>query len=83
MKVKLRKRQIRNKRVSLRLDYSPPLINPQTGKKSRFETLHLYLYQKPGTPTEKQHNKETEQLAENIRARRQLDLQIQLHGSVE
>lgn len=42
--------------------------------------LQLYIYDKPKVEMERLHNKETLQLAENIRARRQLDLQAQLHG---
>jgi predicted patatin/cPLA2 family phospholipase len=74
------KTPIRNGRLRLRLDYYPALIDPLKGKETRYENLKLYLYAKPQTGLEKNHNKETEQLAENIRARRQLDLQSQLHG---
>lgn len=80
MKVSLRKRQLRNNRTRLYFDYYPPLLNPQTGKKSRKEILKLYIYDKPKSDAEKLHNKETMQLAENVRARRQLDLQSQLLG---
>ncbi len=80
MKVSIRKRPLTNEKVRLNLDYYPPVIDPVSGKKSRFENLKLYLYVKPKTETERDHNRETENLAENIRARRQLDLQTQVHG---
>lgn len=80
MKVTLRQRLLKHNRTRLYLDYYPPLHNPKTGKESRKEILKLYIYSKPKTETEKLHNKETLQLAENVRARRQLDLQSQLHG---
>lgn len=80
MKVTLRKRPLSNNRSRLYFDYYPPLLNPKTGKKARKEILKLYTYDKPKTETEQLHNKETWQLAENLRARRQLDLQTQLHG---
>ncbi|GAB3916980.1 site-specific integrase [Mucilaginibacter boryungensis] len=67
-------------RVALLLDYSPKVINLVTGKKRRFEYLKLYLFVQPKTNLEKQHNRETEHLAENIRAHRQLDMQAALHG---
>ncbi|HEY4325167.1 MAG TPA: site-specific integrase [Mucilaginibacter sp.] len=80
MKVTIRKKPLVKNRTRLILDYYPKLIDPSTGKKRRFENLRLFLYNTPKTALEKQHNKETEQLAENIRARKQLDLQSELHG---
>lgn len=67
-------------RTRLILDYYPPLLDPASGKKSRYENLKLYLYNHPETSVERLHNKETAQLAENIRARKQLDLQSELNG---
>src|SRR3569833_908520 len=80
MKVTIRKKPLAKNRTRLILDYYPALTDPATRKKKRFENLRLFIYNDPNTPTERQHNKETEQLAENIRARRQLDLQSELHG---
>jgi integrase len=80
MKVTLRKKQLVKERVSLRLDYYPALLDPIKNKKIRFESLKLILYQKPKNAEERKHNKETTQLAENIRAKRQLDLQSEVHG---
>lgn len=67
-------------RHSLFLDYYPPILHPETGKETRREFLKLYLIDKPKNPFDKQHNKETQLLAENIRAKRQLELQAGNYG---
>lgn len=51
-------------------------------KKRTYEFLRLYLYDKPKNFLEKEHNKETEQLAEAIRAQKILDIQSRKHGFV-
>lgn len=63
------------KRASLLLDYYPPLVNPQSGKKTRFQFTGLFVYIKPTNPGERNHNRETWQQAEAVRAQRQLDVQ--------
>jgi len=80
MKITLRKTQLVREREGLKLDYYPALLNPLTGKKSRYENLKLFVYQNPKKNEERKHNKDTMQLAENIRAKRQLDLQSEVHG---
>ncbi len=67
-------------RHSLFLDFYPPILHPETGKPTRREFLKLYLMDKPKNPFDKQHNKETQALAENIRAKRQLELQAGDYG---
>jgi integrase len=79
-KVTLRMKRISGKRQSLYLDFYPPIPNPETGKLTRREFLGLYIFEKPKTPLDKQHNKETEALAENIRARRQIEIQNGQYG---
>lgn len=79
-KVKLRQRAISGNRQSLYLDFYPPIPHPETGKPTRREFLGLYIYEKPKTPIDKQHNKETLQLAENIRAKRQIEIQAGDYG---
>lgn len=74
-KVTLRKKAISGDRQSLYLDFYPEIIHPDTGKPTRREFLGLYLYNKAKTPVDKQQNKETLQLAENIKAQRQLEIQ--------
>ena len=67
MKVTLRKRNQGGK-TWLYLDYY------ESGKR-RTETLKLFLFPKPKTQLEKQHNKETLQLAQSIEAQRILEIQ--------
>lgn len=52
------------------------------GKKRNYEFLKLYVYDKPKTNIEKEHNKETMQLAEAIKAQKILEVQSQAHGFV-
>lgn len=74
-KVKLRVKSISGNRKSLYLDFYPPIPHPETGKLTRREFLGLHLFEKAKTPLDKVHNKETEALAENIRAKRQIKIQ--------
>jgi len=60
--------------MSLYLDFYPAIVNRETGKSTRREFLGLILLDKPKTPTEKQHNKETLLLAEQIRQKRDNEL---------
>lgn len=57
-------------RHSLYLDFYPAIPNPKTDEPTRREFLGLYLYDKPKTPFDKQHNKETQDIAEQIRQRK-------------
>lgn len=79
-KVTLRQKAISKSRISLYLDFYPEIIHPDTGKPTRREFLGLYLYDKAKTPIEKLANKETAQLAENIKAQRQLEIQKSDYG---
>ncbi len=69
-KVKLRTKAISGKRQSLYLDFYPAIPHPETGEPTRREFLGMYLYDKAKTPTDKQHNKDTQQIAEQIRQKR-------------
>ena len=66
----------------LYLDFYPPIIHPETQKQTRREHLRLYVFEKPKAETEKEHNKETRILAENIRAQRQLEFQAGVYGFI-
>ena len=66
VKVKLRKFPITGNRQSLYIDYYPAIINPKNGKLTRREFLGMYILDNAKTPLEKQANKETIQLAEQI-----------------
>ena len=66
IKVTLRKKKITNaKRYSLYLDFYPP-INIGSSNETRREFLKMYLIANPKTEIEKQQNKETLSIANNI-----------------
>lgn len=71
IKVKLRKRKISGNRQSLYLDFYPAIPHPETGEPTRREFLKMYLLDKAKNPIHKQGNKETLQLAEQIRQKRE------------
>lgn len=72
MKVTLRKRE-KNGKISLYLDYY------HRGKR-KYEYLRLYLTPKPKSLVDRDTNKKTLELAENIRAKRQLEIQNGIYG---
>jgi integrase len=74
IKVKLRQKKISQNRQSLYLDFYPAIIHPETGKLTRREFLKLYLYNNTRNPIDKQHNKETLQIAQQIRQKRENSL---------
>ena len=71
IKVTLRKRPISKGRQSLYLDFYPAIIHPETGQETRREFLKLYILNRPKTPIEKQSNKETMWIADQIRQKRE------------
>ncbi len=71
IKVTLRQKSISKERQSLYLDFYPPIPNTETGEPTRREFLGLYLFDKPKSVVDKMHNKETLQLAEQIRQKRE------------
>lgn len=80
IKVTLRFKEITGDRHSLYLDFYPPIPHPDTGEDTRREFLKLYVYDKPKTPFDKEHNKETKALAQAIRAKRQIEIQNKQYG---
>jgi integrase len=80
MKVSLREKKISGGRRSLYLDFYPPIISPETGKPTRREFLNLYIFERPKTDPEKIQNRDTKQLADNIRAKRQIEIQSGAYG---
>lgn len=70
-KVSLRQKKISKGRESLYLDFYPPIPHPETGEPTRREFLGLYIYEKPKTPIDKQHNTETLKIGESIRQKRE------------
>lgn len=77
MKVTLRKKKLEGNKVRLYLDLYDPT---NFGQKRKRESIGLFLYTNPKTPIDKNHNKETLQLAESIKAKRQLELQSSTNG---
>ena len=69
-KVTLRRKSISKDRQSLYLDFYPAIINPETGKTTRRMFLGLYLHDKPKNAEEKKQNKESLEIAEQIRTNR-------------
>lgn len=73
-KVKLRQKAISGNRKSLYLDFYPAIPHPETGKPTRREFLGMYLRLKSKNPLDKLHNNETLQTAEQIRQKRENEL---------
>lgn len=71
VKIKLRYRPISKGRKSLRLDFYPSILAPETNKRIRFETLGMYIYSEPKTLAQKRHNDTTMAQAEAIVGLRQ------------
>lgn len=67
----------RSTKVSLYLMYH---FGPN--QKREYEWLDLFLYHKPKTQIEKDHNKSTWQLAETIKAKKMVDAQTTAHGFI-
>ena len=71
-KVKLRQRLLPSGKITLYLDFYPPLRDPNTRKYVRHEYLGIYLVNKPKFQTDKEANKEKIRQAEAIRSEREL-----------
>lgn len=84
MKVHLRKRkQTKSGKISLYLEiYKGTIVTPEGKRKVQreYEYLNLYLEDKPQTPAQRQQNKQTLQLAEGIKAKRELEIKNGQHG---
>ena len=57
-KVTLRNKKITGGKLSLYLDYYPPIIDSKTAKETRREFLKLFVYENPKSTEEKKHNSE-------------------------
>ncbi len=78
--VKLYQRPIKNNKITLFLDYYPPIVHPVTRKRTRREFLKLRLFDKPKNIYEKNHNNDTMEIATKIRAERQIAIQERKYG---
>jgi integrase len=74
VKVTLRKKPISGKRHSLYLDFYPAVNNSENGEQTRREFLGMYIYDNARNPLDKVHNTNTLDLAEQIRQKREGDL---------
>lgn len=84
MKIHLRKRKhSKQGKTSLYLELYKGSTKNHDGKivgNREYEYLNLYLIDKPRNPIDKKHNKETLQLAENIKAKRELEIKNGEYG---
>src|SRR5690606_5730585 len=55
----------------LYLDFYPSIPHPETGEPTRREFLRLYIFEKPKSPIDKQHNADTLKIAQSIRQKRE------------
>ena len=79
-KGKLSEESLKNGRVLMVSLYL--MYNFGPNQRREYEFLNLALYDKPKNNLERDHNKETLQLAETIKAKRLLDVQATSHGFV-
>lgn len=82
IKVFLREKKLLHGKRGLYLDFYPPITHPETVKQTRREHLRLYVFEKPRNELEREHNKETRMLADNVKATRQLELQSGVYGFI-
>ena len=73
-KVKLRQRLLPSGKITLYLDFYPPLREPGTQNLVRHEYLGIYLVNKPKFASEKEANKEKIRHAEALRSERELSI---------
>jgi len=71
IKVSLREKKISGGKLSLYLDYYPPICIPGTKKTTRREFLNIYIYENPKNTNEKRHNTQMRFEAESIRQSRE------------
>ena len=79
-KVTLRSKKITDGKLSLYLDYYPPIIDSKTGKETRREFLKMAIYENPKSVDEKKHNSQTNDLAEIVKAKRLVQLRNREFG---
>ena len=72
--VRLRKKLLANGKISLYLDFYPPILNIETNKYTRREFLKLYLFERPNNQIQKISNIENLHTAELIQIRRQNEM---------
>lgn len=73
-KATLRKRELQSGKITLYIDFYPPIRNPRTGELSRREYLGIYLEKNPRTSTAKAANAAKMRQAEAVRAQREISI---------
>ena len=81
--VTLRSKKLAKGKLSLYLDFYPAIIHPKTGKPTRREFLKLKIFENPKNEIEREHNSTQIQLAEQIRAKRLMDIRNKEYGLKE
>jgi uncharacterized protein YdcH (DUF465 family) len=76
MRGKLREKKLKNDRVSLYIDYYPPIWNAVKKIHTRREYLNLYLTKNPKTDFEKRSNALSREIAEKIYFKRMNSLTL-------
>lgn len=82
-KVKLRQRELPSGKITLYLDYYPPVRNPRTMKMIRHEYLGIFLVKNPRTMRDRDSNNEFRRQAEAIRSQRQLSIVNEQFGFLD
>lgn len=72
--VTLREKKLKSGKLSLYLDFYPPIFDTKTSKSTRREFLGLHIFEKPRTPFEKRDNSEQKKIAEQILLKRKNEL---------
>lgn len=73
-KVTLRQKELKNGRISLYLDFYPPVLNTKKNKYTRRDFLKIYLFKKPKDQIQKISNIQNRRTAELIQAKRQNEI---------
>ena len=79
-KVTLRKRKLPSGKITLYLDFYPPVRDPRTLKLSRREYLGIYIVDKPRNTVDRQNNNEKIRIAEAIRSEREISIMKEQFG---
>lgn len=72
--VTLRQKELKNGRISLYLDFYPPILDTKKNKYTRRDFLKIYLFKKPKDQIQKISNIENRRIAELIKIRRQNEI---------
>ena len=77
MRGKIRKRLLQSGKMSLFIDYYPPVWNMQKNRYTRWEFLKLHIYPDPKTAFEKKQNDVNMEIAEKIFLKRMKSLMLE------